>query len=72
MAWLKKDAKNEMEGLMFKPLDDDEEEEFRAWARRQFNMAHYEAPNPFWHPVVRNEWEKLAEEFFPAGINQTP
>lgn len=42
---------------MFRELDAAEEQEFRKWARENFD-ALVEPPT-FWHPIIRDEWGKL-------------
>lgn len=46
--------------LEFRELDEKEEQEFRKWARDNFDP---ELPiNELWHPVVRDECKKMKEE----------
>jgi hypothetical protein len=42
----------------FRELNETEEKEFRQWARD--NYAPGETASEVWHPVVRDEWEKIA------------
>ena len=48
-----------MDDKFFRQLNPGEEEQFRQWARDNFD------PNvdrePIWHPVVRDEWKTLVE-----------
>lgn len=44
----------------FRQLDAGEEQEFRQWARDNFNPKV--DASPLWHPVVRDEWKKLQSE----------
>ena len=44
----------------FRELTPDEEEQFRQWARENFDPGT--PASPLWHPVVRDEWAKLANE----------
>lgn len=46
-------------GWVFKGLKSEEEEEFRQWARDNFKKG--EPASYLWHPVVRDEWERLEE-----------
>jgi hypothetical protein len=41
----------------FRKLTRDEETEFREWARANYDPDV--TPMPVWHPVVRDEWERL-------------
>ena len=47
-------------GMEFRTLSPEEEEEFRQWARDNFDSG--KEANPLWHPVVRDEWAKLLEK----------
>lgn len=49
-----------MDDWLFRHLDPAEEETFRQWARDHFDPKV--EPEPIWHPVVRDEWAKLARE----------
>jgi len=49
-----------MDDSMFRTLSPEDEAGFRQWARD--NHTPYTAPNPVWHPVVRDEWRKLDEQ----------
>jgi len=51
--------KSPMEDKFFRQLNPDEEEQFRRWARDNFDPNI--EPEPIWHPVVRDEWKKLVE-----------
>jgi hypothetical protein len=45
---------------VFRDLDPEEERLFRSWARENFTPG---APlNPLWHPVVRDECERMNAE----------
>lgn len=44
-------------GLTFVNLDESEQETFRMWART--NWQPDTAPDPAWHPIVRDEWNKI-------------
>jgi len=48
-----------MDDAFFRHLDTKEEEQFRQWARDNFD-PHKEA-DPVWHPCVRDEWQKLMD-----------
>ena len=48
-----------MDDKFFRHLNPDEEEQFRQWARDNFDPNI--EPEPIWHPVVRDEWKKLVE-----------
>jgi hypothetical protein len=52
---------------MFRPLDPDAEQEFRAWARA--NWGPGDDINPVWHPVVRDECRAIEDEFTRAIID---
>jgi len=45
----------------FRDLDLEEESKFRQWARD--NWEPNKEPNPCWHPVVRDEWQKVTEDY---------
>ena len=53
MAW---QPTNEEERLMFRPLTDEDEEEFRAYGR--FHKPIRPMDWRLYHPVVREEWLK--------------
>jgi len=44
---------------LFRELNETEEKEFRQWARD--NYVPGEPAREIWHPVVRDEWEKIAK-----------
>ena len=46
-----------MPDYFFRDLDKTEEESFRQWARD--NWKRGQEPDDVWHPVVRDEWNKL-------------
>ena len=48
--------------LLYKCLNPQEEQEFRQWAKDNFDPNT--PANPVWHPVIRDEWKKL------QGANQ--
>jgi hypothetical protein len=43
--------------FLFRHLTNEEEVKFRQWARE--NYVKYSEINPIWHPVVRDECEKI-------------
>ena len=45
---------------LFRVLDESEEKTFRAWARE--NHKPGDAVNRMWHPVVRDECQRMDEE----------
>ena len=45
----------------FRHLDSEEIKSFRQWAKD--NWTPDKAPDPCWHPVVREEWARLTEAF---------
>lgn len=45
---------------MFRSLSSEEEQQFRAWARENFKP--WSKINEVWHPVVRDECEKINAE----------
>jgi hypothetical protein len=45
--------------IMFNTLDKEQEDSFRQWAHDNFEEG--KNPDPCWHPVVRDEWRKVAE-----------
>ena len=46
--------------MQFRELNDDEIAAFRQWARD--NYVAYDPINPLWHPVVRDECQRINEE----------
>ena len=44
---------------LYRELDTEEEKEFRQWARDNFDIK---SVNTAWHPVVRDEWEKITDD----------
>lgn len=44
----------------FRVLTRDEEEEFRQWARDNYEPST--EPKSIWHPIVRDEWRRIQEE----------
>lgn len=44
---------------LFRNLCTEEEESFRAWARK--NYKKYEPINGTWHPVIQDECKKINE-----------
>ena len=46
----------------FKPLSEEEEEEFRQWARDNAISEHF-AKGGLYHPSVRDEWEKMGHDW---------
>ena len=50
-----------MRDSFFRKLDPEEEEKFREWARE--NWLPDKECNELWHPVVRDEWEKITEDY---------
>jgi hypothetical protein len=51
-----------MDDSLFRVLTDDEAEQFRQWAREHFRPGPPPDDFEVWHPVVRAEWRRLAEE----------
>jgi len=49
----------------FRELDPTEEQEFRQWARDNFAPGRH--PSGLWHPIVRQEWQKLQGEYEGEG-----
>lgn len=45
---------------MFRDLNLEEEKEFRQWARENYKPG--DEINSVWHPVVRDECEKINQE----------
>lgn len=45
---------------MFRKLSPKEEQEFRTWARENYNV--YEPIKGIWHPVVQDECVKMNAE----------
>ena len=54
---------NNTMSLLFRELDEKEEQEFRQWARENFKPGHMTI-NEVWHPVVRDECQKMNDERF--------
>jgi hypothetical protein len=51
---------------MFQKLSPERAATFRKWARDNYTP---EPPNAVWHPVVRDEWEKIrAEQLVNKGV----
>ena len=48
---------------LYRILDEEEEKEFRQWARDNFDPGH-ETINMAWHPVVQDECHKMNDEAF--------
>jgi len=46
--------------LLFRDLNPEEEKEFRAWARDHHHPG--DVINQCWHPVVRDECQKIDKE----------
>jgi len=44
---------------MFRTLESDEEATFRKWAREHWEPKE---PETCWHPVVRDEWNRITKE----------
>jgi len=55
MSWTKKNAKNSTETIMFRELSDQEEKEFRQWAKDNPDTK----PDSLYHPVVNDELKKI-------------
>ncbi len=49
----------ELNEWMFRTLSKEEEVRYRKWARDNFQPG--KEPNPCWHPIVRDEWKKIAK-----------
>ena len=45
---------------MFKDLDDEQETEYRLWAREHHDVG--DAVSTLWHPVIRDECQLIDEE----------
>lgn len=56
------DEKDELPDEFYRDLDNEEEKEFRQWARDNFNPA-VDSINPAWHPVIRVECRCMIEEY---------
>lgn len=49
------------DSTLHRDLDDNEEQEFRKWARDNFNVLNnIEA---FWHPVIKQECQIMIEQY---------
>ncbi len=46
--------------MIWRPLKKAEEKKFRAWARANWKPG--QEVNQLWHPVVRDEIDKMKEE----------
>lgn len=46
----------------FRPLSEEEIEEFREWARENAVPEHF-AKGGIYHPSVRDEWEKMGHDW---------
>ncbi len=46
---------------MFRDLNEQEKQEYRKWARDNFDPSS-DLLNPVWHPVVRDECNKMIAE----------
>lgn len=46
---------------MFRELNKQEVEEFKKWARDNFDPKS-DTPNPVWHPVIQQECAKMLVE----------
>lgn len=52
--------KNNNSNGIHRDLDDDEEQEFRQWARANFDISmNIEEYTGFWHPVIIDECRKM-------------
>lgn len=49
-----------MDDSFFRPLDENEQVKFRQWARNHWDP--HQDPEIYWHPVVREEWDKISKE----------
>ena len=49
-----------MDDMFFRKLTVKEEKRFRRWARKNWKPG--DEVNPVWHPVVRDEIEKMQNE----------
>ena len=49
-----------MDDSFFKQLNQEEEKQFRLWARKNWHFGM--EVNELWHPVVRDEIKKIKEE----------
>ena len=50
-----------MEDWMFQKLGPEREEQFRAWARQNFEPG--KKLETYWHPVVQDEWRRCQENY---------
>lgn len=55
-----KEEQSKMEDFQWRYLDKEETEEFRQWARDNYKIG--DKVDPVWHPVVREECEKIRKE----------
>ncbi len=46
---------------MFRQLNEVEEQEFRQWARENFNPSKDDV-NPVWHPVIQDECADMIQD----------
>ena len=46
---------------LHRDLDDNEEQEFRKWARDNFNVMNKIETN--WHPVIKQECQIMIEQY---------
>jgi len=53
---------------IYRQLSPAEEKEFREWARKNWKPG--KESSGAWHPVVVDEWTKLAWEYRQANIKQ--
>jgi hypothetical protein len=62
-------TESELPDSFFRKLPDDEEKEFRQWARE--NYVPGTRINPTWHPVVRQECNLINTGVNPGGKVET-
>ena len=53
---------------MFRKLNSDEEKEFRAWARENYEL--YAQISTLWHPIVQLECTKMNVEDYNSKCNE--
>ena len=46
---------------LYKDLDDNEEQEFRQWARDNFNVL--DKIEDYWHPIIKLECQIMIEQY---------
>lgn len=56
MVWTREDANYVEEAILFRELNNEEEVEFRMWAREHKDEA---CSKNLYHSVVNDEWRKM-------------